>query len=98
MNMSPSGKLLAVAGNGPGQTGLEVFHFNGASPITKYTGLIENIPIDEVHWDNNDHLYAISKSEGKVFVFTATPTSVRPAPGSPFSVGNPQRIIIRPLD
>ena len=97
MNMSPSGELLAVAGNGPGKTGLEVFHFNGASPITKYTGLIATAPIDEVHWDKSNHLYAISKSAGKVFVFTVTPTSVTEAPGSPFSVGSPQSIIIRPL-
>ena len=30
--MSPSGKLLAVAGN----LGLQLFHFNGAAPI-RYT-------------------------------------------------------------
>lgn len=30
MAMAPSGKLLAVSGT----TGLQVFHFNGASPIT----------------------------------------------------------------
>ncbi|HEY3618048.1 MAG TPA: hypothetical protein VGK96_14655, partial [Candidatus Sulfotelmatobacter sp.] len=33
LSMSPSGELLAVAGTG----GLQVFHFNGASPITPYT-------------------------------------------------------------
>jgi hypothetical protein len=103
MNMSPSGELLAVAGNGPGpirakgSTGLQVFHFNGASPITKYTGLLTTAPIDEVHWDDNNHLYAISKSLGKIYVFTVTPTSVSEAPGSPYSVVSPQRIIVRPL-
>jgi hypothetical protein len=34
--MSPSGKLLAVAGT----TGLQVFHFNGSNPIKPYTGLL----------------------------------------------------------
>ncbi|HEY6181900.1 MAG TPA: hypothetical protein VIW67_06610 [Terriglobales bacterium] len=33
--MSPSGKFLAVGGTG----GLRIFHFNGANPITKLTGL-----------------------------------------------------------
>ena len=43
MNMSPSGKLLAIGGNqgdyvyGPSPNGLEVFHFNGANPITPYS-------------------------------------------------------------
>lgn len=97
MNMSPSGKLLAVAGNGPGVTGLQVFHFNGANPITSYTGLIATAPIDEVHWDNSNHLYAISKSSGKLFVFTVTPAAVNEAPGSPYSIDSPQSVIIRPL-
>ena len=34
--MSPSGKLLAVAGN----RGLDLFHFNVRSPITHYGGLL----------------------------------------------------------
>jgi hypothetical protein len=103
MNMSPSGELLAVAGNGPGPTGakgptgLQVFHFNGASPITRYTGLIATEPIDEVHWDKDNHLYAISKSTGKLYVFTVTPTSVSEAPGSPHPIASPRRIVVRPL-
>jgi hypothetical protein len=97
MNASPSGKLLAVAGSGPGQAGLQIFHFNGSSQVTKYTGLLTSTPIDEVHWDNDNHLYAISHSAGKLFVFTATPTSVSEAAGSPYTVASPQSIIIRPL-
>jgi hypothetical protein len=103
MNMSPAGDLLAVAGNGPGSirakgpAGLQIFHFNGASPIIKYTGLLTTAPIDEVHWDNNNHLFAISKSLGKLYVFTVTPTSVSEATGSPYSIERPQRIVVRPL-
>ncbi len=41
--MSPSGKLLAVAGG----SGLQVFHFNGAGPITQYAGLTRD-PINQV--------------------------------------------------
>lgn len=103
MSMSPSGKLLAVAGNGPsetgasGPTGLQVFHFNGPNAITKYTGLLTTTPIDEVRWDNANHLYALSHSKGKLYVFTVTPTSAVEAAGSPYTIAKPQSLIIRPL-
>jgi hypothetical protein len=88
---SPSGLLLAVAGNG-----LEVFHFNGANPITKYTGLLTTDNIAQVFWDNNNHLYALSVSANKLFVFTVTPTSVSQAPGSPYTISNPVTLAVLP--
>jgi outer membrane protein assembly factor BamB len=90
--MSPSGKLLAVAGT----TGLQVFHFNGANPITTYTGLLTKNEIDQVFWDNNNHLYAVSRPTGKLYVFTVTPTSHSQAPGSPYTITNPQNLIVLP--
>jgi 6-phosphogluconolactonase (cycloisomerase 2 family) len=93
MKMAPSGKLLAVAG----QEGLQIFHFNGASPITHYTGLLTSDPINQMFWDNNNHLYAISQNSGKLFVFTITPTGHQEAPGSPYTISSPQDIIVRPL-
>jgi len=90
--MSPSGKLLAVGGT----AGLQIFHFNGANPITHYTGLIAKNQIDQIFWDNDNHLYAISRSANKVFVFTVTPTSVSRAPGSPYSITNLQNITVLP--
>jgi hypothetical protein len=47
-----------------------------------------------VFWDNNNHLYAISQTEGKLFVFTITPTSFSQAPGSPYPIVNPQNITV----
>jgi hypothetical protein len=91
LRMSPSGQLLAVAGT----TGLEVFHFNGANPITPYTGLLTNVSVDQMFWDNADHLYAISRSGNRLFVFTITPTSFTPGPNSPL-IGNPQGVIVLP--
>jgi 6-phosphogluconolactonase (cycloisomerase 2 family) len=93
MKMSPSGKLLAVAG----QEGLQVFHFNGANPVTHYTGLLTKEPISQMFWDNNDHLYAISQSSGKLFVYTITPTGHQMAPGSPYTISSPDDIIVQPL-
>jgi hypothetical protein len=92
LKMAPSGKLLAVAGT----SGLQVFHFNGANPITHYTGLLASAQIDQMYWDNVNHLYAISQSAGKLFVFTITPTTVNQASGSPYAIAHPQNIIVQP--
>ena len=92
LNMSPSGKLLAVGGDG----GVQVFHFNGSNPVTHYTGLVTTDPINQMFWDNNNHLYALSQSAGKLYVFTLTPTSVTQAPGSPYAIPNPSNVIVQP--
>ena len=91
--MSPSGKLLAVGGTG----GLQIFHFNGASPITHYTGLLTTDEVDQFFWDNENHLYAISTAANKLRVFTVTPTGYSEAPGSPYTVNAPHDIIVQPL-
>jgi hypothetical protein len=88
--MSPSGKLLAVAG----LNGLQIFHFNRSKPLTHYTGLLSKDQVDQVYWDNDDHLYAISQPAGKLFVYTVTPTSVSQAPGSPHKIAQPQNIVV----
>ncbi len=92
LKMAPSGALLAVAG----QEGLQVFHFNGANPVTHYTGLLTTDPINQMFWDNQNHLYAISRSAGKLYVFTITPTGYSAAPGSPYAVSSPNDIIVQP--
>lgn len=96
MRMSPSGKLLAVGGG----SGLEVFHFNAANPITKYKTLLTNEVISQFYWDNDNHLYVIGTNEsytdGKLWVYTITPTSVTEAPGSPYSISNASYIIVQP--
>jgi hypothetical protein len=90
--MSPSGKVLAIGGS----PGLQLFHFNGASAPTLYHGnlfsLTANPNINQVAWDNSNHLYALSYDTGylhataKLYVFTVTTTSVTPAPGSPYKI------------
>ena len=90
--MSPSGVLLAVGGT----SGLQVFHFNGSEPVTHYTGLLTMGEIDQVAWDNDNHLYAISYPLGKLFVFTITPTSHRQASGSPYAITEPLGIAVLP--
>jgi hypothetical protein len=93
LNMAPSGELLAVAGT----KGLQVFHFNGANPVTAYTGLLTTDGVDEIFWDNSNHLYAIGQGAGKLWVFTVTPTGYSQAPGSPYAVSDPEGLIVQPL-
>jgi outer membrane protein assembly factor BamB len=90
--MSPSGKLLAVAGT----NGLQIFHFNGSAPLTAYTGLLTSMDIDQAFWDNQNHLYAVSQNGGRLFVFTVTPTSASQASGSPYVINHPRQMIVQP--
>jgi hypothetical protein len=92
-SMSPSGKLLAVGGS----KGLQIFHFNGAAAPAHYTGLVVNMEIDQMFWDNQNHLYAISRPAGKLFVFNVSQTSATQAPGSPHAISEPQNVIVQPL-
>ena len=90
--MSPNGKFLAVGGN----AGIQIFHFNGANPITKFTARLTSSPIDQIFWDNANHVYAISSQAGKLFVWTVTSTGVTRAPGSPHAITNLQNLIVLP--
>lgn len=93
MKMSPSGKLVAVAG----QEGVQVFFFNESAGAARYTGLLTKEPISQIFWDNSDHLYGISQATNKLYVFTVTPTHSSHAPGSPYHISDPQHLIVQPL-
>jgi hypothetical protein len=85
MSMSISGKLVALGGH----PGLQLFHFNGADPITPFGGLLlPSVDVDKIAWDNNNHLYVLSYSAERLYVYTVTPTSVSQVAGSPFVVDN----------
>ena len=78
--LDPTGKILAIAtGNG-----VQFFHFNGAAPITKFTGVIETSGhISGMAWDNDGHLYAQDAVGGTLHVYAVTTTSAKELPGSP---------------
>jgi hypothetical protein len=86
--MAPSAKLLAARGTEE----LHVFHFNGASPVAHYTGLVTSGEVDQMFWDHANHLQAMGKSAGKLYVLAVTPASARPAPGSPYSIAGMRKI------
>jgi hypothetical protein len=94
MRMSPSGKILAVNGSG-----VQLFHFNGGNPPTKYKTLPSNEANGQILWDNDNHMYALGSDAngGKLWVYTVTPTSVTEAPGSPYSITNPGGMFVQPL-
>jgi hypothetical protein len=70
IGIDPTGKLLAVVGSGA----LEVFHFNGAKPITKYTGEINTSGANRfVAWDKSSHMYMLT--DHSVDIYNATPTT-----------------------
>jgi hypothetical protein len=80
--MSPAGKYLAVA-TGPG---VQVFHFNGASPITPFSGMVGTSgSIVHLGWDVWSHLYAWNVSN-KLHVYDVTSSGVKEASGSPYVI------------
>jgi hypothetical protein len=92
MKISSSGKLLAVAWG----TGVQFYHFNGADPITPFTGMIGTSGfIAAMAWDNSNHLYALNGESGRLHVYTATPTEVKEVSGSPYDIGRPTGVGIQ---
>jgi hypothetical protein len=91
MSISPTGQLLAA-----GAQGFQVFHFNGGAQATAYTALRQvNDQLLQFGWDADNHLYALSP--GQLRVYTATPTSVTEDPGSPVSIPDASSIVVLPL-
>jgi hypothetical protein len=96
--MSPSGTFLAVAGGDPSTNdGLEIYHFNGANPITPFSGLMTNMEIDAIKWDTSNHLYALSTKTNQLFVYTVTGTSISKSPGSPYTIKAPTGLVTKSL-
>jgi hypothetical protein len=85
ISISTSGKLLAVSG----YPGLQIFHFNGAAPITPYSSvLLPAVNIDQLAWDSDNHLFVLSYETGELYVYTVTPTEISEVSGSPYKVEN----------
>jgi len=105
LSVSNSGQFLAVGGNathfgeeGSQTPGLQIFHFNGANPIVLYSNTLITAPIDEIHWDNTDHVYALSNANHKLYVYFVTSKSITAAPGSPYSLpSTPTALSVVPL-
>jgi hypothetical protein len=89
-DMSPSGELVAVAGGG-----FQIFHFNGASPLTQLTGLQRGTDdIGQTAWDDDNHFYTLDFFGGQLRVFTVTPTSFSEDPGSPVNANGGAIVVV----
>jgi hypothetical protein len=91
---SPSGNMFVIysnSGSGSG-AGIQIYNANGAAPLTPYKTLLSGTPIDQVGWDSSNHLYAISNSNNKLYVFTVTSTSV--TQDTAWSIGSPFKMIV----
>jgi hypothetical protein len=93
LKISPTGNLIAVGG----AEGLQLFHFNGASPVTSYTGLLTVNPVSQMFWDKQNHLYVISQKGNLLHVFTITGAKYVEAPGSPYPIQQPAFLAVDPL-
>ncbi len=81
--LSPSGKLFAA-----GETsGIQMFNFNGADPMTPNGAVIPTDTPLRMKWDSANHLFVLTQSQ-KLYVFTVTETGMVQASGSPYSIPN----------
>ena len=96
LRMSPSGKVLAAGGS----AGLFLFHFNGASPVTKYKALLAGEDISSILWDDSNHMYVLGSDAkgGKLWVYTVTTTSVTEASGSPYTIASPGNMYVHSVE
>jgi hypothetical protein len=92
MEIDPTGKFLALAVN----TGIQLYHFNGAEPITPFPGFISTPgPIYQLSWDQNGYLYAQEQASGAMHVYSVTSAKVKELSGSPTVVPIGQSFIVR---
>ncbi len=78
LELDPTGKILAVAHG----TGVQLYHFSGAKPITPFTKLVGSSgQIFYMAWDDHGHLYALNTS-GKMHVYKVTSKGMTETSGS----------------
>jgi hypothetical protein len=76
MGIDPTGKILAVGGEGS----FQLYHFNGANPITAYSGVINtNDLIRTIAWDKTSHMYLLTDHSVDIYnISTTSYTELKP--------------------
>jgi hypothetical protein len=76
MSIDPTGKILAVGGQG----GFQLYHFNGANPITTYSGVIKTYDlIRTIAWDKSSHMYLLTDHSVDIYnISTTSYTELKP--------------------
>ncbi|MGA2560987.1 MAG: hypothetical protein ABSF17_15015, partial [Terracidiphilus sp.] len=77
-------------------TGVQFYHFNGAKPITEYTGIIGvSGYVSSMNWDKSNHLYAVNGASGRLHIYDVTPTKEAEVAGSPYTIpGGAQSVFV----
>jgi len=89
LSIDPTSQFLAV-----GDTGFELFHWEGGKQVTKFTGVeLPGVSIQQFAWDTSHHLYVLSKV-GDVYVYTVSSTGIKEASGSPYSIPESSSIVV----
>jgi hypothetical protein len=89
--ISPSGAVLPVGlGND-----LQLFHFNGASPITSMTNQIpvKGLMIGQ-QWDSSGHFYGLDIYTGMLRVYTVGSSGLTEDPGSPVIISGASSLFV----
>jgi hypothetical protein len=93
---SPSGNLFVTYDDNDntsaGNNGIEIFKFNGTGPLTSYQKLLTGTPIDQVAWDSSNHMFALSKANNMLYVYTVTPSSI--TQDTAWSIGSPFKMVV----
>ena len=84
MSMTGDGLFVAVGG----YYGVQIFNFNGAPIPTSLASVLPSSVIDQVAWDSQDYLYALSSADGKMYVFQVTASGAVEVPASPYTIAN----------
>jgi hypothetical protein len=76
MSIDPTGRLLAVGGTGA----FQLYHFNGANPVTRYSGVIKtNDLIRSIAWDKSSHMYLLTDHSVDIYnISTKSYTELKP--------------------
>jgi hypothetical protein len=91
ISISPSGEYLALAGDG-----VQIYRFDGSSPITHLAAALPEKYFDQVAWDDKDNVYAHDAQNGYVRVYNVTSTKMKEAPGSPYSIPESTALVVVP--
>jgi hypothetical protein len=85
IEFDPSGNFVAAATSG----GIQIYGLTSGTLAAVGPPHDANTSFDLVRWDSFGHLYAISGSAQRLFIYSASQGTLSPAPGSPYSVTSP---------
>jgi hypothetical protein len=85
-----SGNFVAAATN----SGVQLYRLVSGTLVTVGMPQDANTSFDLVRWDSSGHLYAISSSAQRLFIYSVNQGNLSPAPGSPYSVANPMGLAV----